>query len=108
MWQLNAKVERFFRTFKTWQRRAWMAPSQRSIQRRLDAFREWYNEYRPHAAHVAQFPEESLRGHRPQSPVRYTQKGGVTPEIRVIRQATCGDPSLWQVRIECTADSQAA
>lgn len=45
VWQLNAKVERFFRTLKTWQRRTWMAPSQRSILRRLDAFSEWYNEH---------------------------------------------------------------
>jgi len=26
VWQLNAEVERFFRTLKAWQRRAWMAP----------------------------------------------------------------------------------
>jgi len=36
VWQLNGKIERFFRTMKSWMRSTWMIPSRDGIQRRLD------------------------------------------------------------------------
>jgi len=47
--RLNGKIERFFRTFKFWARRklfAWLATRSaiaRSMQRKCEVFREWYN-----------------------------------------------------------------
>jgi len=52
----NGKVERFFRTFRGWSRGllvAFLADKVRTsrwLQRRLNIFREWYNEIRPHQA----------------------------------------------------------
>jgi hypothetical protein len=49
-WRMNGKVERFFRTFKWWTRRklwGWFATRTaiaRAMQRRLDVFREHFND----------------------------------------------------------------
>ncbi len=48
VWQLNGKIERFFRTLKSWMRSTWMIPSTDGMQRRLNAYRIWYNEHRVH------------------------------------------------------------
>jgi len=66
-WHLAGKVERFFRTLKWWARRklwAWFASRAaiaRAIQRRLDAFGEWYNE-RPHQGLGGRTPNQAWKG----------------------------------------------
>jgi hypothetical protein len=42
--QFNGKVERFFRTFKLWQRLTLFAWKTTRLQRKLDVYREWYND----------------------------------------------------------------
>lgn len=100
VWQLNSKVERIFRTVKSWQRRTWMAPRCQSVQTRLDAFQLWYNEFRPHAGLDGCTPAEKVRAASHSVPVRYAQKGGVIPEIRVNRQSIRGDPRLYKLVIQ--------
>ncbi len=64
----NGKVERFFRTFRGWSSKiliaffADKARTSRWLQRRLDTFRAWYNEFRPHQALAGQTPEEVWAG----------------------------------------------
>jgi len=100
VWQLNAKIERFFRTLKAWQRMAWIVPNRRSVQRRLDAFRVWYNERRPHAAHELFTPNEAASLCSTHEPITLRQKGEVEPTIRVTRQSVRGDPRLFYLDID--------
>jgi putative transposase len=59
---LNGKIERFFRTFKLWQRMTLMAATASGVQRRLDSFASWYNTARPHSALGIRTPEEAFTG----------------------------------------------
>jgi len=98
VWQLNGKIERFFRTMKDWMRSTWMIPSTDGMQRRLNEYQNWYNELRVHAAHEAHTPEDMIRGVEP-IPILYTVNGGIEPEIRVTRQSARGDPKLFRLEI---------
>jgi hypothetical protein len=60
--QFNGKVERFFRTFKLWQRLTLFARKKDWIQRKLDIFRVWYNTQRPMWLHGGRTPEEVWSG----------------------------------------------
>ena len=73
-WQINAKIERFFRTMKLWARMARMVPTQPRMQKRLEQYRAWYNQHRVHGAHHAHTPQEKMQGHEP-VPILYTAKG---------------------------------
>ncbi len=106
-WQLNAKIERFFRTLKSWLRPSCLIPTEAWIQERLDEFQIWYNEHRVHGAHHAHTPDEQLAGIE-RDPVRYTRKGGKEPTIRIDRQSTCGDPKLFRLDIAVNEIERAA
>ncbi len=106
-WQINAKVERFFRTLKSWMRSTWMIPSTEGMQRRLNEYQIWYNEHRVHAAHKAHTPEDVIRGVDP-IPILYTVHGGIKPEIRVKRQSARGDPKLFRLEIKARERRKAA
>ncbi|MEQ8769620.1 MAG: DDE-type integrase/transposase/recombinase [Phycisphaerales bacterium] len=93
-WHLNAKVERVFCDLKPWARRAFLVPSTRRIQRHLDAYRAWHNDFRPHAAHGTLTPSEVEAGDLIPEPVAYRQRGGVEPRIRLQRRCVRGDPRL--------------
>ncbi|MEQ8769716.1 MAG: DDE-type integrase/transposase/recombinase [Phycisphaerales bacterium] len=93
-WHLNAKVERVFRDLKPWARRAFLVPSTRRIQRQLDAYRGWHNDFRPHAAHGTLTPSEVEERTTLPEPVVYRQRGGVEPRIRLHRRCVRGDPRL--------------
>jgi transposase InsO family protein len=56
--QFNGKCERFFKTFKLWQRLTVLFAGKDHIQRKLDIFREWYNVKRPMWLHGGRTPEE--------------------------------------------------
>ncbi len=58
----NGKVERFFRTLRIWSRIAVLPISLRPLQRRLDRYRIWYNEHRPHASIGGRTPDEAWNG----------------------------------------------
>ena len=100
-WQLNAKVERQFRTMKHWRRRAVLPLGRRALQRRLDAYRHWYNDLRPHAAHDALTPAEASVKLKLPKPVAYRRRGEVESVISVQRRRVRGDPDLFVPEIEC-------
>ena len=107
VWQLNGKIERFFRTMKGWMRSTWMTPSTDGMQTRLNEYQVWYNEHRVHAAHQAHTPEDRIRGVDP-IPILYTVNGGIDPEIKVTRQSTRGDPKLFRLEIKVRERKRAA
>ena len=100
-WQLNAKVERQFRTMKHWRRRAVLPLGRRALQRRLDAYRHWYNDLRPHAAHDFLTPAEASVKMKLPKPVAYRRRGDMKPVISVRRRHVRGDPYLFVPEIEC-------
>ncbi len=106
-WQINAKIERFFRTLKTWMRSTLMIPSTEGMQRRLNEYQTWYNEHRVHAAHDAHTPEDIIRGLDP-IPIICTVNGGIEPEIRITRQSARGDPKLFRLEIKARERRKAA
>lgn len=107
VWQLNAKIERFFRTLKSWLRPSCLIPTEAGIQERLDEFQIWYNECRVHGAHDAHTPSEWLKGVG-RDPIRYTQRGGKEPTIQINRQSVRGDPMLYRLDIRVREQDRAA
>lgn len=105
--QINAKIERFFRTMKLWSRTTWMVPTQPRMQKRLEQYRAWYNQQRVHGAHHADTPTDKIEGREPK-PVLYTASGGTEPQIIVTRQSARGDPKLFWLEIKVRAKSKAA
>lgn len=93
-WQLNAKVERVIRSIKSWAARAMLVPSLRRIQIRLDAFGEWHNHRKPHAAHGMLTPAEVEAEAELPQPVKYDRTREIEPKIEVRRMSVQGDPSL--------------
>jgi transposase InsO family protein len=89
-WQLNAKVERQFRTLKHWRRRAVLPIGKRTMQRRIDAYRHWYNDLRPHAAHGGLTPAEAMVRKRPTETVTYRRGDESMPVIMVRRRHVRG------------------
>lgn len=63
------------------------------VQKRLDSFRYWYNEKRPHAAH-GMVPTERVLSVRPRESTWLLQKEGLTPQISVERHRFDDDPML--------------
>ena len=100
-WQLNAKVERQFRTLKHWWRPAVLPLGRRALQRRLDAYRHWYNDLRPHAAHDARTPAEASVKMKLSKPMLYRRRGEVEPVISARRRRVRGDLYLFLPAIEC-------
>ena len=107
VWQLNGKIERFFRTMKGWMRSTWMIPSTDGMQTRLNQYQIWYNEHRVHAAHESHTPEDRIKGVDP-NPILYTVNGGIEPEIKVTRQSARGDPKLFRLEFKVRERRRAA
>ena len=99
-WHINLKVERLFRTLKLWQRLSLMVLSTRSIQRRLDRYRVWYNRYRPHASLGILTPDEAVTGRRVPEAVPIRWCGDVEPSFEVVREHLGGDPHLPIIKID--------
>jgi transposase InsO family protein len=59
--QTQGKIERFHQTLKRWLARQPRAPTLTALQAQLDAFREVYNEQRPHRAIGRRTPGEAYR-----------------------------------------------
>jgi len=106
-WQLNAKIERFFRTMKIWTRAAWMVPTVPRMQQRLEQYRAWYNQHRVHGAHEAHTPQDRMGGIEP-APILYTARGERVPEISVTRHNARGDPRLFRLEIRVRERGAAA
>ncbi len=67
----------------------------RAIQRRLDAYRHWYNDLRPHAAHGAMTPAEVMAHRQPIESVTYRRRDESAPVMIVRRRHVRGDPYLF-------------
>ncbi len=91
---LNGKVERLFRTMKLWSRLILFGFSARSIQRRLDTFRDWYNSARPHSALGIRTPEEVFTQRAIPQPVAYRARDGPDIQIEIPRRCYRHDPHL--------------
>jgi transposase len=105
--KLNGKVERLFRTFKAWARLklfAWFADRRavaRSMQRRADLFRGWFNEQRSHQALSGRTPEQTWTGKRRRR-MRAVRAHEPQPHIEVLRRHYRGDRHLpvIDIRVE--------
>ena len=97
---MNGKIERFFRTFKLWQRLTLMAATAGGIQRRLDVFASWYNTCRPHSALGSRTPEEAFTGGKSPKPIAYRTRDGPNIQIQIARRHYRGDPRLPIVDIQ--------
>jgi transposase InsO family protein len=93
-YRLNGKVERFFKTFRLWQRLTLFAWKLRSIQRKLDIFRDWYNTQRPMVILGNRTPEEMWRGDPIPEPTPIRQNDPVKPAFAVRRTPYRGDCQL--------------
>lgn len=100
-WQLNAKVERQFRTLKHWRRRVILPLRRRTLQRRLDTYRHWYNDLRPHAAHGALTPSDAMALRPPPRLMTFRRQDELEPVISVRRRHVRGDPYLFLPVIDC-------
>jgi len=96
---LNGKLERAFRTFRVWWRLVLTGLKERGIQRRLDEFGVWFNEYRPHSALQGRTPREAWEGRVLPEPVPIRARDRLDPQIEVCRRHYPGDPRLPIVEI---------
>jgi putative transposase len=90
----NGKVERAFRTFRLWWRLVLIGLTPRGIQRRLEAYRHWYNACRPHSALGGRTPEAAWRGWRWPPPVALRANDPRKFTLEVGRTYCRGDPRL--------------
>ncbi len=98
--QFNGKVERFFRTFKLWQRLTLFARKKDWIQRKLDIFRDWYNIQRPMWLHGGRTPEEVWSGVVLPHPKPMLERSAIKPAINVQRIHFHGDFHLPTLSIQ--------
>jgi hypothetical protein len=71
----------------------------RGIQRRLEAYRHWYNEKRPHSALGRRTPEEVWRGKTLPEPVPMWARDQLPFVLEIRRQYCRGDPRLPVIQI---------
>ncbi|MGC8541311.1 MAG: transposase [Phycisphaerae bacterium] len=109
---LNGKIERFFRTFKLWQRLTLFGLAAWSIQCRLDNFADWYNAKRPHSAlgHLtpaeawasSALPTQNPRlpsGLQLPQPAPIRARDGPNIQIQIARRNYLNDPHLPIIEI---------
>ena len=109
---LNGKIERFFRTFKLWQRLTLFGLAAWSIQCRLDNFADWYNAKRPHSAlgHLtpaeawtsSALPTQNPRlpsGLQLPQPAPIRARDGPNIQIQIARRHYLNDPHLPIIEI---------
>lgn len=105
--QLNAKIERYFKTMKLWMHSAWLVPTQPRMQKRMEQYKAWYNEHRVHGAHEEHRPTERMGGVEPE-PILYTARRERVLEITVSRHNERGDPRLFRLEIQVRERKRAA
>ncbi len=95
----NGKVERLFRTLRIWLRITVVPISSRPLQRRLDDYKSWYNQHRPHASLGGRMPDEAWKCIELQKPIPMRAADPDEIVVQVRRQAYRGDPALPIVTI---------
>ena len=96
----NGRMERFFKSFKQWQRLALLAMRTASIQRRLDNFADWYNRHRPHSALGIRMPQEAFAGRKLPKPVPIRARDGPNIQIEIIRRNYRDEARLPMIDIQ--------
>jgi len=91
---LNGKIERAFRTLRVWWRLVLTGLTKRSIQRRMDDFKDWFNQVRPHSALGGLTPQEAWEGRSLPEPVPIRARDRLQPEIAIRRRHHHSDPRL--------------
>jgi transposase InsO family protein len=91
---LNGKLERAFRTLRVWWRLVLMGLTIQGIQRRLDDFGAWFNEYRPHSALQGRTPREAWEGRILPAPIPIREWDQLDPQIEIRRRHHRGDRRL--------------
>ncbi len=99
----NGKVERFFKTLRTWQRRTFLPLSLSGIQRKLDVFLYWYNTERPHQGIKGLTPNEAWAGETLTGSIAFRSARSVSPRIRIRRRSCRGDPCLPSIHVRVAA-----
>ena len=94
-----SKVERLFRTLRLWLRSAVLPIGIASLQRRLDRYRTWYNEHRPHASLDGRTPEEAWKGITLPAPIPIRATDSDEIVVHVHRQSYRGERALPMVAI---------
>ena len=95
---------------KLWQRLAalqWPFSVQ-FIQQKLDGFRDWYNQDRIHQGVHGLTPDESWRGIKRPTPVRYFARDKLNPIFTVRRRHFQDDPHMPIFDISVSADQKTA
>ena len=90
----NGKVERLFQTLRIWLRMAILPLSISSLRRRLDHYRTWYNEHRPHSALDGRTPDEAWGGVKLPTPIPIRAADPDEIVVQVQRRSYRGDPAL--------------
>ena len=98
---------------KLWQRLAalqWPLPlcGVQYVQRQLDFFRDWYNQDRVHQGVHGLTPDESWRGIKRPTPVRYFARDKLNPIFTVRRRHFQDDPHLPIFDISVSANQKSA
>ncbi len=104
----NGKVERLFRTFKRWWRGALLPWGWPGLSARLEDFRGWFNNHRPHSALGGRTPIEAWCHEVLPEPSPIYARDDETPEIDVRRINYRGDPRLPVVCIHLTKEDRRA
>ena len=97
---MNGKVERLFRTLKIWLMAIQMVGDAKAMQRRLDNYRNWYNEVRIHSALEGRTPEEMWNGIELPEQIPILQADPIEVTASVKRRAFGGDPRLPVIDID--------
>jgi transposase InsO family protein len=97
---LNGKIERVFRTFRIWWRMVLIGLSPAGMQRRLDSYRYWYNQHRPHSALEGLTPEEAWQGQDLPQPIPFRACDEIRPQVTVRRVQCRRDPRLPVLQIQ--------
>jgi hypothetical protein len=92
-------VTRFFKTLRLWERLTLFARRVEWIQRRLDAYREWYSTVRQMWGLEGRTPQETWEGKPAPDPIPF-RVHDPQPAIRVRRNAFHGDRRLVVIEID--------
>lgn len=102
----NGKSGRFIRTFRWWQRLTLFYLFPRSMQKRLDVYRRWYNTIRPQWNLNARTPDEMWYGIPPPVGMPCRERDPVKPAMNIQVKHFRGDPHLSILEIEVIREAK--
>ena len=103
---MNGKVERFFKSLRLWQRVKLLFASERSIQKKLNVYKQWFNTARPMYVLGMRTPEEMWNDVNLDEPVLIAEVDPIKPAISVTKESFEGDPLLPVFNIDIGGRAQ--